>query len=76
MCFSPIVSWTTAALGITVGVIAKAKNKPATLYIPPAYFGFMEILQGLMYTQLHNPIPYFPTLLIYVAISYYHCGCF
>lgn len=67
MCFTPLITWATAGLGISVGIIAKANHKPATLYLPPAFFGFMEILQGLMYTQLHNPHEVFINILVYMA---------
>lgn len=73
MCFNPAVSWITAGLGLTVGIIAKSKNKPASLYFPPIYFALMEILQGLMYTQLKDPSQIFSLILIYTA--YFHV-CF
>lgn len=67
MCFSPLMSWATAGLGISVAVFAKSKNKPANLYVAPAYFGFMEILQGLMYWQVHHPSTIIVNILVYIA---------
>ena len=70
MCFDPLITWSTAGLGIATCVIAKVKKKPATLYFAPAYFGFMEILQGLMYTQLGRPLSLFTNVLVYIAYAH------
>jgi|GEM_PF-7061677 len=67
MCFNPLVTWTTAGLGLSVGLIAKAKKKPSTLYLPPIYFGLMEVLQGLMYMQLPKASPLIINILVYTA---------
>ena len=67
MCFNPLITWSTAGLGLATGVFAYAKQKPATLYAPPAYFAFMEVLQGLMYTQLHHPEAWIVKILVYTA---------
>jgi hypothetical protein len=67
VCFNPLITWTTVGLGFSAAIIARVKNKPATLYFPPAYFASMEILQGLMYTQLHNPSLLFVKFLVYTA---------
>jgi len=67
MCFNAGITWATAGLGLVTCIIAKAKNKPATLYLPPAYFASMEIVQGLMYTQLQNPSIFFVNVLVYIA---------
>lgn len=67
MCFNPLITWATAGLGFSIAIIAKVKNKPSNLYLPPAYFGFMEILQGLMYFQLNHPSTIFVNVLVYIA---------
>lgn len=67
MCFSPLVTWSTAGLGFATSLFAISKNKPATLYLPPAYFGFMEVLQGLMYIELHFPSQWIVNILVYTA---------
>lgn len=70
MCFNPLLTWITAGVGMTTVIAAWIKNKPANLYLPLAYFACMEVLQGLMYTQLNNPSPLFARFLIYTA--YFH----
>ena len=67
MCFSPLMTWATAGLGLSTAVIVAMKNKPANLYLPLAYFASMEVIQGLMYTQLHEPSRLFATFLVYLA---------
>lgn len=67
MCFSPTITWLTAGLGITTGIITKYKNKPVSLYFAPIYFGCMELLQGLMYIQLDHPSSTFTNILVYLA---------
>lgn len=71
MCFNPLITWATAGLSISTAVIVKIKHKPASFYFPPAYFGFMEVLQGLMYTQLDSrPSPHFINILVYIAYAH------
>lgn len=67
MCFNPSITWATAGLGISVAVFAKMQNKPVNLYIAPAYFGFMEILQGFMYWQVNHPSTIIVNILVYLA---------
>jgi hypothetical protein len=67
MCFNPAITWGTAGLGIATFILAKVKQKPASLYFPPLYFGFMDILQGLMYIQLGPPSILFLNILVYTA---------
>lgn len=67
MCFNVTITWATAGLGFLVAGVAKAKNKPSNLYLPPAYFASMEVLQGLMYFQLDHPSFIFANILIYIA---------
>lgn len=73
MCFNPTITWATAGLGLATFIVAKAKNKPSTLYFPPLYFGFMEVLQGLMFMQLNHSSPFVIKFLVYLA--YFHV-CF
>lgn len=70
MCFNPLITWSTAGLGLATCLIAKKRKKPAALYFAPAYFGFMEVLQGLMYTQLGKPASLFSNLLVYIAYTH------
>jgi len=67
MCFNPVITWSTAGLGFLTTTVAILKKKPATLYFPPAYFAFMEVLQGLMYLMLPHPASPFVKVLIYTA---------
>ena len=70
MCFDPVITWSTAGLGLLTCLVAKRKKKPATLYFAPAYFGFMEVLQGLMYTQLGASPNLFMKILVYIAYTH------
>lgn len=70
MCFDPLITWSTAGLGVATCLIARTKGKPASLYFAPAYFGFMEVLQGFMYTQLGRPASLFSNLLVYIAYTH------
>src|SRR3990167_6425792 len=67
MCFSPLLTWMTASAGITAAIAVKLANKPANYSIPLVYFASMEILQGLMYTQVNHPHSLFTSILIYLA---------
>jgi hypothetical protein len=67
MCFDPVITWSTAGLGLLTCLVAKRKKKAASFYFAPAYFGFMEVLQGLMYTQLGEPPNLFMKILVYIA---------
>lgn len=67
MCFSPLMTWITAGAGISTAMAAGMKSKSPNLALPLAYFASMEILQGLMYTQLNDPSYMFSRILIYLA---------
>ncbi|MFZ2315744.1 MAG: DUF5765 domain-containing protein [Gammaproteobacteria bacterium] len=67
MCFNPMITWATAGLGLATFILVKAKKKPATLYLPPLYFGFMEMLQGIMYTQINSDSLFLVNFLVYFA---------
>ena len=67
MCFNPLITWTTAGLGIVTGIFLKSKHQPRSLYLPPIYFSCMEILQGLMYAQLHHKTAIIVQILVYLA---------
>jgi hypothetical protein len=67
MCFNASVSWATAALGIATFIFAKFKGKQACYYVAPAYFGLMEIIQGLMYFELQHSSERSVIFLVYLA---------
>ena len=67
MCFNATISWGTAAVGLSASIFLWMKHRPRTAWLPLAYFACMEILQGLMYTQLGHPMSLFGGCLITVA---------
>ena len=67
MCFSPILTWVTASIGLSAAAIVYANKKPANLYFPLIYFSSMEVLQGIMYLQLDDPTAWLVKLLVYSA---------
>ena len=59
MCFSPEISFTTAAVITGVGVIGFRKAKlPATKYLAliPLFFGMQQFMEGLVWLSLENEI--------------------
>lgn len=67
MCFSPLLTWITAGAGITTATAVGIRTKSYYLSLPLAYFASMEILQGIMYTQLDHPSLLLSKWLIYLA---------